>query len=81
MNLVVSLYVDSYQNDTKNRENFKHISWSPYDRITMRKATSFEDLCAYDTNPSKMWNGVEQKMHLIGENENCNWEIINKSNR
>lgn len=83
MNLLITLYSDHYQDGNENRDVFKDITWSPYDRITFKTVESFEHLCSdnYSTNSSGLngidsgyengnptkWNGIKQCMHLIEE--------------
>lgn len=47
LNLLVTLYLDNYQNDNNNtnRDIFNNITWSPFDRIVFTNAQSLKELC------------------------------------
>ncbi len=81
--MLITLYSDHYQDGNENRDIFKDITWSPYDRITFKTVESFEEFCSNnnsasflksnetnfscDDGISKEWNGIKQCMHLIEE--------------
>lgn len=47
LNLRVTFYSDHYQNEKQpNRNFFKNISWSPFDRTTFEEVTSLQKLCS-----------------------------------
>lgn len=81
LNLLINFYSDRYQDQNKNRDVYKDITWSPYDRISFKKVDSFEQFCSnnYSDNSlserkmavsnnkdrDEIWNGIKQCMHLI----------------
>lgn len=87
MNLLITLYSDHYQDGNENRDVFKDITWSPYDRITFKTVESFEQFCLdncftsssitsdTDSDDGKgniaQWKGIKQCMHLIEEESDC----------
>ena len=81
MNLVVTFFADEnqYGDENINREEFKHLTWSPYDRVIFKEVNSFNALCEDDYMPESgsatgsedggrfAWNGIKQCMHLMEE--------------
>ncbi len=79
MNLLVNLYSDRYQDNNNNRDYYKDITWSPYDRISFKQVETLKQLCSNNDELDKEnWNGIKQCMHLIEDAEsNCDekWNI------
>ena len=66
MNLLVNLYSDRYQDNNNNRDYYKDITWSPYDRISFKQVETLKQLCSNNDELDKEnWNGIKQCMHLI----------------
>lgn len=67
---IISFYSDNEQLlDDKNRENYKFLSWSSYDRIELTEVNTFKEMCQNGITQKK-WNGVTQHLHLIPDE--CN---------
>ena len=43
--MIVSLYIDDESQfpTEENREAYRHLSWSPYDRMEIRRVSGFND--------------------------------------
>lgn len=62
------------QIDEGNRDNFPYLSWSPYDRLDIRKIDNFDNF--FKSQFGINWNGVAQQMHLIPEYPyDFNWKV------
>ena len=70
---IISFLSDSAQNTTENvehKDEYCALSWSPYDRISIKKAESFEELCTSSSIVRKSeletdWPGSERTMHIV----------------
>lgn len=81
MNLLVTFFADmnQYNDGSVNRKEFKHLIWSPYDRVIFKEVNSFNALCEDNYMPESdseteseddgrfAWNGIKQCMHLMEE--------------
>lgn len=60
---VISLWIDTLQIELNDRDRLPHLSWSPYDRVTINEVKNFADF--FETKEVEMWNGTVQRLHLI----------------
>ena len=83
---IISFLSDSAQNTTENvehKDEYCALSWSPYDRISIKKAESFEELCTSSSIVRKSelgtdWPGSERTMHIVFDLLNTQkdiWEL------
>ena len=81
---IISFLSDSAQNTANcaaHREEYGSLSWSPYDRICIQKAESFEELCTSSSvvkTSEKRWPGSERTMHILPDSQNTAkdmWEL------
>ena len=80
---IISFLSDSAQNTTENvdyKDDYCSLSWSPYDRICIEKAETFEKLCTASSVVKKLrdWQGSERTMHIIPDPKNTHkdiWEL------
>ena len=72
--VILSLYLDRDMQDVNDRENFKYMSWSPYDRIRIKKIHNFNEF--FESQFQTKWVGVAQQMHLVQEYpEQFSWKF------
>lgn len=82
---VLSLLADvpSQEENGNNREHFKHLCWSQYDRISILQADSLKQLCTMSAmfsdgiqkESDTKWYGVERCLHLIPDVEGYSEEF------
>lgn len=80
---IISFLSDSAQNTTENvdyKDDYCSLSWSPYDRICIEKAETFEKLCTASSVVKELrdWPGSERTMHIIPDPKNTHkdiWEL------
>lgn len=60
---VISLWIDALQIELNDRDGLPHLSWSPYDRVTIEEVEKFADF--FETTEMETWNGTVQRLHLI----------------
>lgn len=67
--MVVSFLSYSEQNNSSsiesNRQTYNYLSWSAYDRISVKSADNFEKLCKPHLSESNRWTGIEQYLNLV----------------
>lgn len=61
----VTLVSDGDQAINNDRENACFLSWSPYDRVSITKATEFEKFIFPEPNAVLNWCGVKQQLHIV----------------
>ena len=67
---IISFWDDTSQIQRNNREEMQYLSWSPYDRVTIKPASDFSDF--FNIKRNLDWNGAVQHLHLIPIGE-CSW--------
>ncbi len=78
--IILSLYSDKEMESVNARQDFKFLSWSPYDRIRVKKVNNFSEF--FQSQFQTKWVGVAQQMHLISEYpEEFHWQFDEESAR